>query len=81
MKQRTQRTDNPQVWSWGFKYTMTLETINDVINTARLAEHGAQDSKITLPKPIVEILTGTLAHIFTIKYHLLTHGLIYVIRN
>lgn len=49
MKQRTQRTDNPQVWFWGFTYAVTLETINDIINIARLAEHGAQDSKITLP--------------------------------
>ena len=32
------------------------ETINYIINTASSAAHGAQDAKITLLKPLVEIL-------------------------
>ena len=39
---------------------MTQETLNYIINTIRTAVHGAQGPKITLPKPLVEILTGTV---------------------
>ena len=40
---------------------VSQETINDIVNTARVAVHGAQGPKITLPKPLLEILTGTVA--------------------
>ena len=40
---------------------MSQETINDVVNTTRVAVHRAQGPRITLPKPLLEILTGTVA--------------------
>ena len=45
----------------------TQEIANNIIDTARVAVHGAQGPKITLHKPLVEILIGTGPHIFTIK--------------
>lgn len=39
---------------------MTQETLNDLINT-RIAVQGAQGPQITLPQPLLEILTGTVA--------------------
>ena len=56
---------------------MTEETINDVINTTRVVVHGAQGPKITLPKPPVEIQTGTVATHFYSKIsssHSWVHG-------
>ena len=39
---------------------MTQESINNIINIATVAVYGAQGPKITLPTPLVEILTGTV---------------------
>ena len=48
---------------------MTQETANDIISTARVAVFGAQGPKITVPKPLSEILTGTVAmHCFSKIY-------------
>ena len=74
MKCKTQRTtENPkQTLKFGLgvlHIPMTQETANDIISTARVAVFGAQGPKITVPKPLSEILTGTVAmHCFSKIY-------------
>ena len=58
---QTQPPCNVTPWRAIGSRPTTQETANNVINTARVTVHGPQGLKITLPKPFVEILTGTVA--------------------
>lgn len=74
MKCKTQRTtENPkQSLKFGLgvlHIPMTQQTANNTISTARVAVLGAQGPRITVPKPLLEILTGTVAtHCFSKIY-------------
>ena len=63
----TQPSRNATPWRVVGSRPTTQETAGNGINTtARVTLHGAQGPKITLPSPLVEILTGILA---THRYH------------